>query len=222
MEPDHENEVRGHGHDRFVREYRVWVGLVTPGFRKKVVKRSAQTALAAFFLCISSAACDGAPSSVLRTTALAPYGLGHINNANPYLLVGTTAWCVTGGPVRLTTLEWKEGRGLEITAFAVVNQKAGDDRIGTEPGQLASAGLVPSNREVTTSCTPARPGDPAMISYVVLELNSGNLETVTHGRGLVAQWQDSQGRKGMLTEDLSIIFCPSDSQDCDDSKILET
>lgn len=162
----------------------------------------------------------GEQPSELRTSATAEYGLGHINNDEPVLLVGTTTWCVTQGPVRLTNVEWTEAKDLDITGFAVVNQQAGEDRIGTEAGKLAAAGLSATSVDLTSPCTPPRPGESAMISYVVLEVRSRDVQRVTTGKGLLAHWQDQQGQDGEMLEPLTVIFCPAGSQTCDDTSPL--
>lgn len=161
----------------------------------------------------------GGPSTQVQLSGTNASGVGHVDDGASTLLVGTSPMCVTGGPARLTNVEWDHGEGVNITGFAVVNQRAGQDRIGTDRGELSTVGLSEEDHEVTSSCSDAPEGEPATISYLVLELTSRDSARVTNGEGLVVHWVDSKDTAGEVTDDFSVIWCPRGTQACDEDSV---
>lgn len=163
----------------------------------------------------------GGSSTELRPVATNPYGLGHVDDGEETLLVGTAPWCVSKGSVRLVGLAWEDGGGVDIADFAVVNQPASADRIGSDRGELSAVGLSGADRVVTTPCTAVPQDGPVMISYLVLALRTTDPTHITYGKRLVARWEDDDGRTGQAVDDLSIVFCPRGSPTCDDDSLVD-
>ena len=163
----------------------------------------------------------GGSSTELRPVATNPYGLGQVDDGEETLLVGTAPWCVSKGPVRLTGLAWEDGGDVDIADFAVVNQPASANRIGSDRGELSAVGLSGADREVTTPCTAEPEDGPEMISYLVLALRTTDPTHITYGKRLVARWKDEDGRTGQAVDDFSIVLCPRGSPTCDDDNIVD-
>ncbi len=105
----------------------------------------------------------------------------------------------------------EDGGDVDIADFAVVNQPASANRIGSDRGELSAVGLSGADREVTTPCTGEPEDGPEMISYLVLALRTTDPTHITYGKRLVARWEDDDGRTGQAVDDFSIVFCPRGS-----------
>ncbi len=60
-----------------------------------------------------------------------------------------------------------------------------------------------------------------MITYFVLALRTTDPTHITHGKRLVARWEDANGRTGQAVDDFSIVFCPQGSPTCDDDSVVD-